>query len=169
MTAPSRRCSPASASRARAQQLACGLGWTLNRTVGALQRLEANLANTGQTLTRLGHQSYLLGPRPRLVDDRQIARCLRHDHKPLNVTAATVLHCALTRPREERAREALRAPAEDAAAERLIAAGLLEDTTACYDQRSAPKRRSRQPLIAAVSGDPKGSLRVAMMAALPAA
>jgi hypothetical protein len=113
MTAPSRRCSPASGSRARRSSLRAGwagLGWTLNRTVGALQRLEANLANTGQILTRLGHHSYLLGPRPRLVDDRQIARCLRHDHKPLDVTAATVLHRVLTRPREERARDALRSP-----------------------------------------------------------
>jgi hypothetical protein len=110
-----------------AQQLACGLGWTLNRTVGALRRLEASLANTGQILTRLGHHSYALGPRPGLVDDRQIARCLRHNHKALDVTAAAVLHRALTRPREERAREALRNPAERAAAERLIAAGLLED------------------------------------------
>ena len=105
----------------------CGLGWTLNRTVGALRRLEASLANTGQILTRLGHHSYALGPRPRLVDDRQIARCLRHNHTPLDVTVAAVLHRALTRPREERAREALRNPAERAAAERLIAAGLLED------------------------------------------
>ena len=91
-----------------AQQLACGLGWTLHRTVGALQRLEAGLANTGQILTRLGHHSYALGPRPRLVDDCQIARYLRHDHKPLDLTAAAVLHRALTGPREQRARAALR-------------------------------------------------------------
>ncbi len=38
-----------------------------------------------------------------------------------------MLHRALTRPRAERAREALRSPAEHAAAKRLIAAGLLED------------------------------------------
>ena len=48
-----------------------------NRTVDALQRLEASVANTGQILTRLGHHSYTLGPRPRLVNDREIARCLR--------------------------------------------------------------------------------------------
>jgi hypothetical protein len=35
------------------QQLASGLGWTLNRTVDALQHVEASLANTGQILTRL--------------------------------------------------------------------------------------------------------------------
>jgi hypothetical protein len=110
-----------------AQQLASGLGWTLDRTVGALQRLEASLADTGQTLTRLGHHSYTLGPRPQIVNDREIARCLRHNHEPLDLTAATVLHRALTRPPKERAREALRSPAEHAAAERLIAAGLLED------------------------------------------
>jgi len=62
-----------------------------------------------------------------LVNDREIARCLRHDREPLDLTAAAVLHLALTRPREERAREALRSPAGHAAAERLIAAGLLED------------------------------------------
>ena len=45
----------------------------------------------------------------------------------LDVTAAAVLHRALTRPRRERARDALRNPAEHAAANRLIAAGLLED------------------------------------------
>ena len=73
-----------------AQQLAYGLGWTLNRTVDALQRLEASLANTGQILTRLGHHSYTLGPRPGLLNDREIARCLRHDSQPLNLTAAAV-------------------------------------------------------------------------------
>jgi hypothetical protein len=110
-----------------AQQLATGLGWTLDRTVDALQRMEKSLANTGQTLTRLGHHSYTLGPRPGLLNDREIAQCLRHNHEPLDLTAATVLHRALTRPPEERAREALHSPAEHAAAERLIAAGLLED------------------------------------------
>ncbi len=113
-----------------AQQLACGLGLTLNRTVGALQRLEASLANTGRILTRLGHHSYALGPRPRLVDDRQIARCMRRNHTALDVTAAAVLHRGLTRPREARAREALRNPAERGAAERLIAAGCSRTTTA---------------------------------------
>jgi hypothetical protein len=77
-----------------AQQLACGLGWTLQQTVCALQRLEASLANTGQILTRLGHHSYTLGPRPRLVTDREIARCLRHSREPLDLTAAAVLHNA---------------------------------------------------------------------------
>ena len=104
------------------------LSWLYaNRTVDALQRLEASLANTGQILTRLGHHSCTLGPRPRLVNDREIARRLRHNREPLDLTAAAVLHRALTRPRQERAREALRNPAERAAAARLIAAGLLED------------------------------------------
>jgi hypothetical protein len=110
-----------------AQQLATGLGWTLDRTVDALQRLEASLANTGQVLTRLGHHSYTLGPRPGLVNDREIARCLRHHLEPLDLTAAAVLHCALTCPRGDRARGALGSPAEQAAAARLLAAGLLED------------------------------------------
>jgi hypothetical protein len=43
-----------------AQQLATGLGWKLDRTVDALQRLDESLANTGQILTRLGHHSYTL-------------------------------------------------------------------------------------------------------------
>ena len=77
-----------------AQQLANGLGWTLNRTVDALQRLEASLANTGQILTRLGRHSYTLGPRPRLVNDRENARCLRRNREPLDLTAAAVLHRA---------------------------------------------------------------------------
>jgi hypothetical protein len=84
-----------------AQQLASGLGWTLDRTVGALQRLEASLANTGQVLTRLGHHSYTLGPRAGLVNDREIARCLRHDRELLDVTAAVVLQRALTCPPEQ--------------------------------------------------------------------
>lgn len=103
------------------------MGWTLNRTIDALQRLEAILANTGQILTRLGHHRYTLGPRPGLVKDREIARCLRHNREPLDLTAAAVLHRALTRPRQERTRGALRSPGELAAAERLIAAGLLKD------------------------------------------
>ena len=65
-----------------AQQLASGLGWTLDRTVDALKRLEASLANTGQILTRLGHHSSTLGPRAGLVNDREIARCLRHNREP---------------------------------------------------------------------------------------
>ena len=38
-----------------AHQLACGLRWTLERTIDALRRLEANLANT-QTVKETGHQ-----------------------------------------------------------------------------------------------------------------
>jgi hypothetical protein len=110
-----------------AQQLARGLGWTQARTVDALQQLEGSLANTGQTLARLGHHSYTLGPRPGLLNDREIARCLRHNREPLDLAAAAVLHRALTCPRENRARGALTNPAEHAAAERLIAAGLLDD------------------------------------------
>ena len=69
-----------------------------NRTADALKRLEAILANTGQTLTRLGHHNYTLGPRPGLVNDREIARCLRHIREPLDLTTAPVLHCAPARP-----------------------------------------------------------------------
>jgi hypothetical protein len=52
---------------------------------------------------------------------------VRHNREPLNLTAAAVLHRALTRPPDERTREALRSPAEHTAADRLTAAGLLED------------------------------------------
>jgi hypothetical protein len=93
-----------------AQQLARGLGWTLPRTVDALEQLEANLGNTGQTLIHLGHRSYILGPRPGLLHRREIARCLRHTREPLDLAAAVVLHRALTCPREDRARDALRNP-----------------------------------------------------------
>ena len=132
-----------------AQQLAQGLGWTLTRTVDALQALDTSLANTGQTLTRLGHHTYTLGPRPELLDVREVARCLRHAREPLGLAAAIVLHRALTCPREECAREALSNPAERAAANRMIAARLLEDdhgflratplTEATF--RAAPHRR----------------------------
>jgi hypothetical protein len=110
-----------------AQQLASGLGWTLDRTANAVERLEAGLANSGQVLTRRGHHSYTLGPRPGLLKDREIARCLQHGREPLDLSAAAVLHCALTRPRQERTREALRNVDDHGAAGRLIAAGLLED------------------------------------------
>jgi hypothetical protein len=98
-----------------AQQLARGLGWTLPRTVDALEQLEANLGNTGQTLIHLGHRSYMLGPGPGLLHRREIARCLRHTREPLDLAAAAVLHRALTCPREDRARDALRTPAQHAA------------------------------------------------------
>ena len=44
-----------------------------------------------------------------------------------DIVAAAVLHRAFTCPREDRARDALTNPAEQAAAQRLIAARLLED------------------------------------------
>jgi hypothetical protein len=54
-----------------ASQLASGLEWTLPRTVDALEHLEAALANTGQTLTRIGHHHYMLGPRAGLPEERR--------------------------------------------------------------------------------------------------
>jgi hypothetical protein len=125
------------------------IGRELKRTVDALQALDASLANTGQTLTRLGHHTYTLAPRPELLHAREIGRCLRHTSGPLDLAAAIVLHGALTCPREDRARGALSNPAERAAANRLIAARLLEDdhgflrvtplTEATF--RAAPHRR----------------------------
>jgi hypothetical protein len=112
-----------------AQQLASGLGWTLTRTIDALRHPEESLANTGQILTRLGHQSYTLGPRPGLVNDREIARSLRHNREPLDLTAATVLHRA----------------DPPAAAERLMAAGLLEDDHGVLRPTSRAEATFRAP------------------------
>jgi hypothetical protein len=67
-----------------ASQLASGLEWTLPRTIDALEHLEAALAKTGQVLTRIGHHSYTLSPRPGLLHRREIARCLRHTRDPLH-------------------------------------------------------------------------------------
>jgi hypothetical protein len=110
-----------------ASQLASGLEWTLPRTVDVLEHLEAALANAGQTLTRIGHHHYMLRPRAGLLHNREIARCLRHTPEPLDLTTAAVLHRALTCSREDRARGALSNPGEHTAADRLIAARLLED------------------------------------------
>ena len=130
-----------------AQQLASGLGWRLTRNIDALQHLEASLAHTGQILTRLGHHSYTLGPRAGLVNDREIARCLRHSREPLDLTAAAVLHRALTCSREDRAREAVRSLAEHAAADRLIAAGLLEDDHGVLRPTPRAEATFRYPLM----------------------
>ena len=56
---------------------------------------------------------------------------MRHDHKPLDLAAASVLHRALTRRGNERTCEAL-SPAERAAVARLVAVGLLEQKTGVY-------------------------------------
>ena len=115
-----------------AHQLACGLRWTLERTIDALRRLERNLATTGQTVERLGHHTYALAARPGIVTPAEVARCVRHDRKPLDLAAASVLHRALTRPSNERTRDALGSPAERAAVARLIAVGLLEEKAGVY-------------------------------------
>jgi len=115
-----------------AHQLACGLRWTLERTIDALRRLERNVATTGQTVERLGHNTYALAARPGIVTSAEVSRCVRHDHKPLDLAAASVLHRTLTRPAKERTREALGTPAERAAVARLIAVGLLEEKAGVY-------------------------------------
>ena len=56
---------------------------------------------------------------------------MRHDHKPLDLAAASVLHRALTRPTKERTHEAI-SPAGRAAVARLIAVGLLEEKAGVY-------------------------------------
>jgi hypothetical protein len=108
-----------------ASQLASGLDWTLTRTISALEHLEAVLENTGHALTRIGHHYYTLGPRAGLLHKREIGRCLRHTRDPLDLTTAAVLHRALTCSREDR--DMLSNGAEQAAANRLIIARLLED------------------------------------------
>ena len=107
---------------------------------------EANLANTHQTVKETDINTYTLGPRPGLLNDRE-ARCLRHNREPLDFIAAAVLHRALTCSREARAREALIDPAEArAAAARLIAAGLLAGRPPLPPTNApGPERRSRQP------------------------
>jgi hypothetical protein len=110
-----------------AAQLAAGLEWTLTRTIDALEHLEVALANTGQTLHRIGHQRYALRPRAGLLNDREIARCLRHTHDPVDLPTAAVLHRALTGSPQDRTRDKLSNPAEHAAADRLIAARLLTE------------------------------------------
>ena len=109
-----------------AQQLATAVGWTLPRTTAALDRLEARLASTGQTLQRLGHQTYVLAPRSCILDPAQIARCARNHSKRIDLVTAGVLHRALTHPDPERARDRLQSAAEHAAADWLITAGVLE-------------------------------------------
>jgi hypothetical protein len=109
-----------------AQQLATALGWTLPRTIAALHRLDRRLARTGQTLQQIGHQTYALAPRTGILDRAQIARCAR-DRKRIDHVAAGVLYRALTRSDRERTREQLQSTAEHAAADWLIAAGVLEE------------------------------------------
>jgi hypothetical protein len=109
-----------------AQQLATALGWPLPRTTAALHRLNRRLWNTGQELQQLGHQTYALAPRTGILDRAQIARCAR-DRKRIDPVAAGVLHRALTRPDRERTRDQLQSTAEHAAADWLIATGVLEE------------------------------------------
>jgi hypothetical protein len=90
-------------------------------------RAVEGLANTGQILTRLGHHSYTLGPRPGLLNDREIARCLRHNREPLDLTAAAVLHRGADQPARRARPRTSPQPPEHAAVERLIAARLLEN------------------------------------------
>jgi Resolvase, N terminal domain len=120
------------------------------------------LANTGQILTRIGHHSYTLSPRPGLLHRREIARCLRHTRDPLDLPAAAVLHRALTCSRDRRARDALSNPEEQAAAQRLIAGSdgleLARTPTKLGILRpSASRRTPCQPDVPASPGHPGGA------------
>jgi hypothetical protein len=110
-----------------AQQLACALDWTLLRTTAALHRLDMRLASTGQTLQQLSHQTYALAPRAGIVDRAQMARCACNRSQRIDPVTAGVLHRALTRPDGQRTRDQLQSADEHAAADRLIAAGILEE------------------------------------------
>jgi hypothetical protein len=109
------------------QQLAGALEWTLDRVLGAAARLEARLANTGQTLERHGHHTLALRARTRLIPHDAKARCHRQTPGPIDTATARILHRVLTANRDERARDELADPEEVDAAQRLIAAGLIED------------------------------------------
>jgi hypothetical protein len=106
------------------------------------------------TFVRSGHHTYMLSPRPGLLHHREIARCLRHTGGPLDLPAAAVLHRALTCSLEGRARDALSNPAEHPAADRLIAAGLLEDDHGFLRPTPWRKRHSGQPPSRGISGGP---------------
>jgi hypothetical protein len=60
------------------QQLAGALDWTLDRVLAAAARLEARLANTGQTLERHGHHTLALRARADLIPPGAKGRCRRH-------------------------------------------------------------------------------------------
>jgi hypothetical protein len=132
-----------------AEQLARALDWTLQQTTDALGRLQARLVNTGQTLQQTGHHTYTLAPRPAIVDEAQIGRCLRQQRDSFDPVAARVLHRVLTRPGRQRTRGSLDGPDERAAADRLIAAGMVDEkagmlkptprTEATFGTRPAPR------------------------------
>lgn len=108
------------------QQLAGALEWTLDRVQAAAARLESRLANTGQTLERHGHHTLALRARSSLIAPGAQGRCQRHAPGSTDIATARVLHRVLTASRNERSWEHLAAPHETTAAQRLIAAGLIE-------------------------------------------
>ncbi len=65
----------AAQTQCTAHQLASGLRWALPRTIQALERLDARLANTGQMLRREGHHTSQLAPHEQLIDIGELARC----------------------------------------------------------------------------------------------
>jgi hypothetical protein len=90
------------------------------------------------------------------LNDREIARCLRHNREPLDLTAAAVLHRALTCSREDPAPLSA-APTEHMAAEGLIAAGLLENVPDVLRPTPRAEATFRVPRTHAVSADPHQS------------
>jgi hypothetical protein len=136
------------------QQLAVALEWTLDRVLAAAARLEARLANTGQTLERHGHHTLALRARTNLIPAGAKGRCHRQSSGPIDLATARMLYRVLTATRAQRTWEDLASPDETAAAERLMAAGLIEqygsalqatprcDATFSYTSRWEPPRLS---------------------------
>lgn len=136
------------------QQLAGALEWTLDRVLAAAARLEARLANTGQTLERHGHHTLALRARAHLIPSGAQGRCHRQAPGAIDIATARVLHRILTAGRSERTWRDLATPEETDAAKRLIAAGLIEqrgfalqatprcDATFDYSNRWEPPRLS---------------------------
>jgi hypothetical protein len=140
------------------QQLAGALEWTLDRVLAAAARLEARLANTGQTLDRHGHHTLALRTRANLIPHGAKGRCHRQAPGPIDVAAARALYHILTATRRERTWEDLAAPDETDAAQRLLAAGLIEQhgsalqPTARCDATFSCSRRWEPPRLSAVYG-----------------
>jgi chromosome segregation and condensation protein ScpB len=121
------------------QQLAGALEWTLDRVLAAAARLETRLANTGQTLECHGHHTLAMRARTNAIPHGAKGRCHRQAPGPIDVATARVLYHILTANRIERTWEDLTEPDETDAAQRLIAAGLIEQhgsalqpTARCY-------------------------------------
>jgi hypothetical protein len=78
-------------------------------------------------LERHGHHTLALRARADLIPHGAKGRCHRQASGPIDVAAARVLHHILTANRRERTWGNLAAPDETDAAQRLLAAGLIQE------------------------------------------